>query len=167
MVKKSATFIAGPRKKNGQLMLKRPKLIKSFQESIFKGGVKQGALRKWSALAQFSDWLILRSQCGCLANLNHQLSDSSWSGVYMLVVSMLLTSFTLWGFQYLHNSSRIWLRILYRALEKELKVFDFLMDPYSLTVFPWTFLNQFWIHSLAHFSHIYYNILEIAWHCKR
>ena len=88
MVKKSATFIAGPRKKNGQLMLKRPKLIKSFQESIFKGGVKQGALRKWSALAQFSDWLILRSQCGCLANLNHQLSDSSWSGVYMLVVSM-------------------------------------------------------------------------------
>ena len=53
-----------------------------------------------------------------------------------MVVSMLLTSSTLWGFQYLHHSSRIWLRILSRALEKELNVLDFPVDPYSLTVFP-------------------------------
>ena len=75
-------------------------------------------------------------------NLGYQFFGFNQCGVYM-VVSMLLTSSTLWGFQYLHHSSRIWLRILSRALEKELNVLDFPMDPYSLTVFPKTFLNQF------------------------
>ena len=35
----------------------------------------------------------------------HQLSGSNWSGVYMLVDSMHLTSSAWWGFQYLQNSS--------------------------------------------------------------
>ena len=38
---------------------------------------------------------------------------------------MQLTSSTWWAFQYLQNSSRIWLRILSIALEGELNVLDF------------------------------------------
>ena len=42
-----------------------------------------------------------------------------------LVGSKQLTSSTWWGFQYLQNSLRIWLRILSIVLEEKLKVLDF------------------------------------------
>ena len=44
-------------------------------------------------------------------NQHHQPSGSNWSRVHVLVGSMLLTSPTWWGFQYLQNSSKILLRI--------------------------------------------------------
>lgn len=46
----------------------------------------------------------------------------------MLVGSMQLTSSAWWGFQYLHNSSGMWLRISSVALEEELKVLDFVLQ---------------------------------------
>ena len=42
-------------------------------------------------------------------------------GVYELVGSIQLTSFTWWGFQYLQNCSKDRLRILPIVLEEELK----------------------------------------------
>ena len=58
---------------------------------------------------------------------HHQPSGSNQSGVYVLVGSMQLISSTWWGLQYLQNSSGIWLRMLSIALEKELKVLDFVL----------------------------------------
>ena len=52
---------------------------------------------------------------------HHQPSGSNWFGVYVLAGSMQLTFSTWWGFQYLPNSSGIWLKILSITLEKELK----------------------------------------------
>jgi hypothetical protein len=43
----------------------------------------------------------------------------------MLVVNMQLTSSIWEDFQYLPNSSKMWLRILSIALEEELKFLDF------------------------------------------
>lgn len=53
-------------------------------------------------------------------NLNHQPSGSNQSEVKELVVSTQLSSSTWWGFQYMQNNSRIWLRILPLALGEEL-----------------------------------------------
>ena len=55
----------------------------------------------------------------------------------MSVVNMKLTSFILWGFLYLQNDSRIWFRILFIALEEELKVIDFVLwlNYYYFTLF--------------------------------
>ena len=63
----------------------------------------------------------------CFGNLNHPPSGSNLSGVSGLVVSRQLTSFTWWGFLYLQNNSRLWLRILPAALKEELKVLDFVL----------------------------------------
>ena len=41
---------------------------------------------------------------------------------------MRLTSSAWWGFEYLQNSSRMWLRIASIALEEELKVLDFVLQ---------------------------------------
>ena len=43
--------------------------------------------------------------------------------MYIGLVNMQLTSSSWWAFQYLQKNSRIWLRVLSRALE-ELKVLD-------------------------------------------
>ena len=55
----------------------------------------------------------------------HQSSGFNWSGVYIGLVNMQLTSSSWWEFQYLQKNSRIWLRMLSTALEEELKVLDF------------------------------------------
>ena len=52
-------------------------------------------------------------------------SGSNLSGFYMLVVNMQLTSSIWEDFQYLQNSSEMWLRIFSIALEEELKFLDF------------------------------------------
>ena len=44
---------------------------------------------------------------------------------FLLVVNMQLTSSIWEDFQYLPNSSKMWLRILSIALEEELKFLDF------------------------------------------
>ena len=87
--RKVQRLLQGPARRMGSSCSTDPNSPKVFRKA-FKVNVKQGALRKWSAHAQFSDWLILRYQGGYLGNLNHQHSDSSWSGVYMLLVSMYM-----------------------------------------------------------------------------
>ena len=53
-------------------------------------------------------WLVGGEVSG---SQHHQPSGSNQSGVYMLMDSILLTSPTWWGFQYLQNSSKILLGI--------------------------------------------------------
>ena len=40
MVKASTAFIIVPSQENGQLMLKRPKLLSGFQGSVLKGNIR-------------------------------------------------------------------------------------------------------------------------------
>ena len=57
--------------------------------------------------------------------INLLVPTSLESMIPMLVVSIELTSFTQWGFQYLQTAQSIWLRILSIALQEKLKVLDF------------------------------------------
>ena len=70
-------------------------------------------------------------------NPYYHFYGSNRSQAYVSVVNMKLTSFILWGFQYLQNDSRIWFRILFIALEEELKVIDFVLwlNYYYFTLF--------------------------------
>ena len=117
----------GPSKKNGQLMLKRPKVPNGFQGSVFKDSVKGEGWRVPDQLMDF--FLLVGSEVTrwYFGSQHHQPSGSNQSGVYVLVGSMQLISSTWWGLQYLQNSSGIWLRMLSIALEKELKVLDFVL----------------------------------------
>ena len=64
VVKESAVFILkAPYKENGWLVLRNPELHEGFQQSVFKGQVRErggGSQGMWSAHAQFSDWLMVR-----------------------------------------------------------------------------------------------------------
>ena len=111
-----------PSKEYRWLMLRRP-----FQGRVFKGKTRGEGCRMRDQLWTFF-WLVGGEVTGwCFGNLNHQPSDSNCSGVYVLVVSMQLTSSTRQGFWNLQNNSGICLRILSMALEKELKVLDFVL----------------------------------------
>ena len=55
----------------------------------------------------------------------HQPSVSNWSGVYVLLGSIQLTSSTCGGFSTCKTAPRTWLRVLSIVLEEELKVLDF------------------------------------------
>ena len=55
-----------------------------------------------------SSWIFLWLVGGEVSRgQHHQPSGSNWSGVYVLVGSIQLTSPTWWEFQYLQNSSKI------------------------------------------------------------
>lgn len=49
-----------PSKKNGQLVLKRPKIPGSFQARIFKTALQERVIDTWSASEQLSDCLMVR-----------------------------------------------------------------------------------------------------------
>ena len=51
VVKKSMTFIAGPSKEDGQLMLKRPEFPGGFQGRVFKGNIRGECCRVPDQLA--------------------------------------------------------------------------------------------------------------------
>lgn len=110
-------------------MLRRHKLPDGFQGSVVLktvrecggGEVTECVVHSYTVLCLVDSEIIGRS----FQNLNHQSSGFNQSGVYMLVVSMQLTSFRCWGFQHLENNSRIGLRILSRTCEEEPKVLDF------------------------------------------
>ena len=87
-----------PSKESRQLVLKRPDVPSGFQGKVFK---RQGEVEGHKMCDHSSDWLVVRT-----GSQRHQPSGSSWSGVYLLVVSIQLTSSTWWGFQYLQNSSK-------------------------------------------------------------
>ena len=61
-MKGSAVFIVGYHTRSaGQLVLKKPELPHGFQQSIFKGRVREARSQgRRSAYAQFSDWLMVR-----------------------------------------------------------------------------------------------------------
>lgn len=67
-------------------------------------------------------WLLIDEEIG---SYHHQPSSSTWSGVYMHVVSMQLNSSTWWRFSIYPTAQRTWLGILSIVLEKQLKVSDF------------------------------------------
>ena len=116
MVKESAAFIARPSREYGWLRLKRPV---GFQGKVFKDEVREKVLG-----CVISSWTFFRLVGGeVIGTQHHQPSGSNWSRVYVLVANMQLTSSTWWEFQYLQNSSRIWLRILSIVLEEELNLF--------------------------------------------
>ena len=83
---------AGPNKKNGQLMLKRPELPDGFQGSVFKGKVRERVVG--CGISSCMSFRLVGGEVAgqYLGNLNHQPSGSNRSGVYVLVVSMQLMS---------------------------------------------------------------------------
>ena len=83
-MKESAAFIAGrPTRSPGQqLVLKMPELPYGFQESIFKGQVKEGAHKVCDQLVYNSLWLMMRCQ-GRVAGVNIQSLGSSGPGASM------------------------------------------------------------------------------------
>ena len=60
-------------------------------------GITQCVISSWTFF-----WMVGGEVTG---NQHHWPSGSSWSGVYMLVGNIQLTSSTCWGFQYLQNSA--------------------------------------------------------------
>ena len=55
----------------------------------------------------------------------HQPSGSNWSGVYVLVGNIELTSSTRWGLNTCKTAPRTWIRVLFIGLEEELKLLNF------------------------------------------
>ena len=53
-----------------------------------------------------------------IGSQHHQPSDSSWSGVYVLMGSIKLTSFTWRGFQCLQNTSKDMTQYFLQSLRK-------------------------------------------------
>ena len=78
-------------------MLKRPELPEGFQGRVFKGKMKERVVGCMISSCSIL-WLVEGEVTGCFGNLHHQSSGSNQSGVYVLVVSMQLTSSTWWGF---------------------------------------------------------------------
>ena len=84
-----------PSKESWQLVLKRPKHPDGFQGKVFKTRV-----REWVAGCVISSRTFFCVIGGeVMVSQHHQPSGSSWSGVYVLVGSIQLTSSTSWGFQ--------------------------------------------------------------------
>ena len=70
----------------------------AFREGFLKTVWGRGSQSVWSAHAHLILWFVDGEVTEwCFRNLNHQTYGSNWSGVYMLVVSMQLTSSTWWG----------------------------------------------------------------------
>ena len=82
--RKYSVYCRAPSKKNGQLMLKRPKFPEGFQERVVKDSVSEGAAGMWSACVQFSGRLASRW------NFVHHQFGFNQSGVYVLAVSSFL-----------------------------------------------------------------------------
>ena len=83
-------------------MLKRPELPEGFQGKVFKDRVKERVVGY--VISSWTFFLLVGGEV--IRRQHHQPSGSNWSGVYMLVGSIQLTSPTWWGFQNLQNSSK-------------------------------------------------------------
>ena len=81
----SGSQLQGSNQGNGQLMLKRPRLLDGFQGRTFKGNICGEGCSVWTFL-----WLVGGQVTGwCFWNLNHQPSGSRQSSVYLLVVHVV------------------------------------------------------------------------------
>ena len=78
-------------------MLKRPEFPEGFQRQVYRDRVR--------VCEQLINILLMVSG-EIIRNQHYQPSGSNWSGVYLLVASMWLTSWTWWKFLYLQNSSK-------------------------------------------------------------
>ena len=94
--RKYSIYCKAPSKEYGQLMLRRHKLPDGFQGSVLKtvrecggGEVTECVVHSYTVLCLVDSEVIGWS----FKNLNHRSSGFNQSGVYMLVVSMQLTSF--------------------------------------------------------------------------
>ena len=73
----------------------------TFKEKFFRDRAREGVMK-----CVISSWIFFWMVGGeVTGNQHHRPSGSSWSGVYVLVGNIQLSSFTCWGFQYLQNSS--------------------------------------------------------------
>ena len=99
---KCSTYCRRQARSQGSLVLKRPELPEAFRGRFIKTGGGRGlvgcVISSWTFF-----WLVggevIRGQL-------HPPSGSNWSGGYVLVGSIQLTSSTWWGFQYLPKSSK-------------------------------------------------------------
>ena len=83
-------------RKKGVLCSKNPELPERFQQSIFKGQLREGHLRSHDQLVQFSDWLIW-------SILRYQ---KVWSLVYFL--HLFVVVFSIWKTQEICIRSYYW-----------------------------------------------------------
>ena len=92
--KKYSVYCRAPSKEYGKRIPKRPNLPDGFQGKVFKDRVRERVsvylISSWTFF-----WLVGGEVIG---SQHHQPSGPNWSGVYVLVVSMQLTSFTWRGF---------------------------------------------------------------------
>ena len=151
VVKESTVFIAkyltrDQTRKTGSSCSKDLASPMAFREGLLKVSWGRGSQGTWSTRGHSSDWLMVENLGGIsgvnIINIWFQLVWGQHSGV-----SLKLTSSTWWGFYYLKNNPKIWLRILSLALEKELKALDFVLWLNSVLSWLTAFLC-FWIFSL-------------------
>lgn len=90
------------------------------------------------------------SLVGWMLLLESQSSTFCFKPVWDLSAGGLLTSSTCWGFLYLLNGSKTWLRMLSSALEQELRVLDFVI---RLNGYYFCLAGQF--SFVSAFSHLY------------
>ena len=135
-------------------MSKRPKLLEDFQGKVFKDRVREeGCVCVISSWTFF--WLVVGE---VIRSQHHQPSSSNWPEVYMLLGSIKLTSFTCWGFQCLHNSSKDMAQnIIYSPWGGTKSHWLCLMANLLLFCFAWLFLS-FFIFSL-----LWLNLLFGTW----
>ena len=117
VVRKDAVFIA--RRHKARRMGSSSSKAPGVRERVV-GFVVSSRAALWLVGGEGTAW--------CFWNFNHQLYGFIHSRVCVLVSNMWLTSSAWWGFEYLQNSSRMWLRIASIALEEELKVLDFVLQ---------------------------------------
>ena len=85
-------FIAGCQaRRMGSLCSKDPNSPAAFREGLLK---TEGEVTGWAISSYNSDWLMVNNW---VMFRESQPFGSNQSGVYVLVVSMQLTSFTWWG----------------------------------------------------------------------
>ena len=109
-----------PSQESRWLMLKKPELPHCFQGSFLKTGWEKGNVSCVISLWKFF-WLV---DGEVIQSQHHHPSSSSWSGVYVPVGSIQLTSSGR-GFSICKTTQRIWLQMLSVVLEGELNVFKF------------------------------------------
>ena len=107
--RKCSVYCRAPSKEYRQLVFKRPKTFrKRFQREVEEGA--------FCVCDQLMDILLIGGG-KVIETEHHQPSASNWSGVYLLVGSIQLTSSTRGSFSICKTAQRTWLRMLSRELE--------------------------------------------------